>query len=60
MPVETRLQAKKKQELFDKLGEEIIKKDGIRYLGKGAVIADDIDWRSFVLRSIEKLKCPYR
>lgn len=71
MPVVTRLQAKKqqeflkekrakeRQELFDKLGLEIIQKGYPEYLGRGACGKDDLSWREWVIDHINRGSCPY-
>jgi len=71
MPVVTRLQAKKQQELlnekrarerqklFEELGREIIKRGYPEYLGRGAIGKDDLFWREWAIDHINRGKCPY-
>jgi len=60
----TRLSARLKLEAeeleFERLGQEIINKGFPEYLGKGAMGDDCLDWRQWVMDSINRSRCPYR
>lgn len=45
---------------FIRLGNEIIARGGVDYLGRGAMGSDCIGWRQWVLDSITRHRCPYR
>jgi len=46
---------------FERLGAEIVRLTGdSHYLGKGAIMHDDLGWRQWVYNSVIKNKCPYR